>query len=261
MHLGEEIGRGVRSVVYALGEHDVAKVPNADVPPDWLVEEHRLTNAAARCGAPVPGRRRLVDVDGVRALATERVAGRSMLEEAVQQPARARELGAELARIQVDLASIVPSFELPAQRDRIISKVHVAAAVHGIDLLAVLDRMPIAGGPLVLCHGDLHPRNVLLASDGEVLVDWFDASRGSLTAEVARTILMLEDIPLLDALIGIDSTAVMPEIGIGYRASFLALSELDRDELDAWLLIQSVARLAEGFGADRLDRLRRQIDV
>ncbi len=43
----------------------------------------------------------------------------------------------------------------------------------------------------VLCHGDLHPSNVILTDDGPMIVDWFDACRGEPVAEVARTSLLL----------------------------------------------------------------------
>ena len=47
------------------------------------------------------------------------------------------------------------------------------------------------GRPPRLCHGDLHPSNVILTRDGPVIVDWFDASRGDPVADVARSSLML----------------------------------------------------------------------
>src|ERR1044071_5794670 len=53
--------------------------------------------------------------------------------------------------------------------------------------------MPPRVGPLRLCHGDMHPSNVILAPDGPMIVDWFDASRGEPVADVARTCLLLGD--------------------------------------------------------------------
>ena len=50
--VGAELGRGVRSVVYAFGSNEVVKVVKPDTPHDWLVEELRLADSAARLGPP-----------------------------------------------------------------------------------------------------------------------------------------------------------------------------------------------------------------
>ena len=42
-----------------------------------------------------------------------------------------------------------------------------------------------------LLHGDLHPANVLMADDGPVPIDWFDATVGHPITDVVRTSLLL----------------------------------------------------------------------
>lgn len=249
--LGGEIGRGVRSVVFAFGEREVVKVPNPDVPRPWLIEESRLTTAVAHAGAPVAGPVRLLEIEGRLALASERVDGRSMWERLLAEPALAPVLAADLVRIQVELSRLTVSFEMPAQRDRIGGKVHVAASRHGDDLLAALDLLPPDTGPLVLCHGDLHPRNVLLAPGRTVLVDWFDACRGAIEGEIARTLVMLED----DGEIG-GAVADFPAHYLDAACDGAGVGPAD---LEPWLVVHRVARLAEGFGLDRVHELRARV--
>lgn len=258
MQLGEEIGRGVRSVVYALGTDDVVKVPNADVPPEWLIEELRLTDAVARSGAPVPTHRRLVHAGGRPALASRRVRGPVMSQLLRADPDRAASLGADLAGIQSRLSLLPPSFELPAQRDRLVSKIHRTAAAHGDDILAAIELMPATDEPLVLCHGDLHPRNVLMPVGGEVLVDWFDASRGVLPAEIARTLALIDDTAEIDPWAG-TLGAPIEVFRRNYASVACELAGIAAAELAPWLVVQRVARVAEGFGEHRLDDLRREI--
>lgn len=260
MDVGEEIGRGVRSVVYAYGDGDAAKVPNADVPESWLREELRLTRAVRRTGAPVPRRSRIEMVAGSPALVVERISGPSMWQLYLAEPDRCDVLATQLAGLQVGFAALEASFELPAQHDRVVSKIHEAARCHGEDLLGVLAVMPPADGPLVLCHGDLHPRNVLLPVDDPrdaVVVDWFDASRGSLAAEVARTVIALEDTEET----GIDRIGGLGHLVDAFVTAYLAAASrsVDRALIDRWLVVQGVARLAEGLGAGRLDGLRQRI--
>lgn len=258
MQLGEEVGRGVRSVVYAFGTDDVVKVPNADVPPEWLIEELRLTDAVARSGASVPAHRRLVDAGGQTALASRRVRGPVMSQLLRTDPDRAAALGADLAGIQSRLSLLPPSFELPTQRDRLVSKIHRTAAVHGDDVLAAIELMPATNEPFVLCHGDLHPRNVLLPVGGEVLVDWFDASRGVLPAEIARTLALIDDTAEIDPWAGTLGEPI-EVFRRSYASVACELAGIAHAELAPWLVVQRVARVAEGFGEHRLDDLRREI--
>ena len=43
----------------------------------------------------------------------------------------------------------------------------------------------------MLCHGDLHPSNVILTVDGPMVVDWFDTGRGDPIADIARSTLLM----------------------------------------------------------------------
>jgi len=259
VELGEVVGRGFRSVVYAYGADEVAKVPNHDVPAEWLDEELRLADIAARAGAPVPSRRRIIDIDGRPALLLERIDGPSLWDVLLQRPERSRHIGVELAHAQIALTGPAASVVLPSQRDRVVSKIHTAARQHGDDLLGAIDRLPADTGPLVLCHGDLHPRNILVSARGEVLVDWFDASRGSIEGEIARTLVMLRDASELATTWSAVLDSATAELAVAYRDEVLALSGRDADALGPWELAQSVARLAEGFGLHRLDAIRSEL--
>lgn len=258
MELGEEIGRGLRSVVYAYGS-DVAKSPNDDVPVEWLVEEYRLSNVVARAGARLPGRRRMVGDGDHMLLVAERIDGPSMWERLVAEPASAADLGTRLAHVQTDIARCTPSFELPAQRDRMMSKIHLAAARHGSELARAVTVVPPDEGPLVLCHGDLHPQNVLLARGGEVLIDWLDASRGSILGEIARTLIVIDDSHELDRRERTGLAPVIAALRTSYEATACELAGATPSELEPWVLAQGVARLAEGLGLHRLDMLRRRL--
>lgn len=62
-----------------------------------------------------------------------------------------------------------------------------------VDILARLHeqvhRVPLDGATLL--HLDLHPQNVLLATDGPVLIDWTNARAGEPATDVALTWLIL----------------------------------------------------------------------
>jgi aminoglycoside phosphotransferase (APT) family kinase protein len=59
----------------------------------------------------------------------------------------------------------------------------------------LIDHQPL-GGPDVICHGDLHPFNVLIDGDQITVLDWSSALVGPRAYDVAFTSLLLSEPPL-----------------------------------------------------------------
>lgn len=76
----------------------------------------------------------------------------------------------------------------------------LASALGEPDLVLVASRLADqvpSPDRVVLCHGDLHPFNVLASADGPVLVDWSAATVGAPEFDLAFTELMLANPPLV----------------------------------------------------------------
>jgi aminoglycoside phosphotransferase (APT) family kinase protein len=245
--LGELVARGTRSSVHAYGVGAVAKVPVAATPAGWIVAEAQYADAARLAGAPVPRLLGVEEIGGRSASIWERVGGDSLWQQVVDRPARASALGRMLADVQRDLFSLVPPVTLPRQRDRLVSKIRRTAATVDASLGRALELVPPDDGSSRLCHGDLHPSNVLLSQDGPMIVDWFDASRGDPVADIARSSLTL---------LG-DGTHPPPHLPGADPGALTTLTDayldrldehlgLDRGLLARWQAVSAVARIAEG---------------
>jgi hypothetical protein len=101
-----------------------------------------------------------------------------------------------------------------------------------------------------LCHGDLHPINVLGDTPRPVVIDWPDACRGDPAADICRSYLLLklhaEEIaePYLEAYCRINNA---PE-------SNRPINQVTRQAIIDWLPYVAAARLAENV-PDDFDRL------
>lgn len=245
-----EIGRGFRSVVQELGEGRVVKIPYSDTPARWLRDEWRHLVVAERSGAPCPQRPELVEVDEQPGLAYDLVDGEVMWDALVDRPRCASEFGSTLWELQSALFSSAASFALPAQRDRLRAKLEIAGRHLDSPVQPVIDWVFDQQGPIGFCHGDVHPKNVVVTSGGPVLVDWFDASRGILAAEVARTSMLLDAFRAAGP--DGDALATVHRAYLASASEHVAAAGVDHER---WVVVQRLARVAEGFDAQWLPSL------
>ena len=252
--LGEQLATGSRSAVYAWGRDAVAKVPFESTPEEWILFEAHYTSAVRHSGAPAPRFLGIETIAGRAASIYERVDGSSMWEHMIEQPARVPAYARSLAELQAHLFALVPSVSLPVLGDRLTCKIRRAAALADPALVAALELVGTST-PSRLCHGDLHPGNVIMSSAGPVLIDWFDAARGAPIADVARTSLLLSarahGVTGPSHLPGSDPK-LLDLARTAYLDAMADLLDLDRDALRRWEAVVAVARVAEGIATSAL---------
>ncbi len=252
--LGEQLATGSRSAVFAWGRNAVAKVPFAATPEAWIHFEALYTAAVHDAGAPAP---RFLGIEVVRGRAAsiyERVHGRSMWDHMLEHPVQTAAHARSLAELQAHLFTLVPPAALPAQRDRLTCKIRAASSRVDPSLVAALELLP-ATTRSRLCHGDLHPGNVIMASDGPVIIDWFDAARGDHVADIARTSLLMST-----RAHGPEGPAHLPGcrpdaldlVRDTYLDAIADLVGADPDAVRRWEAVIAVARVAEGIAIDAL---------
>jgi aminoglycoside phosphotransferase (APT) family kinase protein len=245
--VGELGARGTRSSVHAYGRGAVVKVPVPSTPEGWIDYEARYAEAARAAGAPAPRLLGLEQIAGRTASVWERVEGTSMWQLVVDRPERSVALGRLLAEVQLALFALVPPVTLPRQRDRLMSKIRRAAATLEPSLARALELLPPPAGTPRLCHGDLHPSNVLLGRDGPAIVDWFDASRGDPIADIARSSLtLLSDGAEPPRHLPGSDRATLGALTAAYLARLREDLDVDDGLLARWQAVNAVARMAEG---------------
>jgi aminoglycoside phosphotransferase (APT) family kinase protein len=255
------VARGSRSFVHAYGRGAVVKVPKPETPASWILAEAEYVQAVRSVGAPAPALLGMEQIFGRPASVWERVDGPSLWQQVVDRPERSTEVGRRLAEVQLALFELVPPVTLPDQRDRLVSKIRRSAANVDASLGMALELLPTRAGAPHLCHGDLHPSNVIVSEDGPVLVDWFDASRGDRVADVARSSLTL---------LG-DGAATPPHLPGSDRRTLTVLTQAYlsrlRESLDIppgllsrWQAINAAARLAEGVSPEPLLEVWRRFE-
>jgi aminoglycoside phosphotransferase (APT) family kinase protein len=99
--------------------------------------------------------------------------------------------------IRVELEQV---HNLPVRVDELLNFLGVAAAYYGrsdlVEAARWLTRHPPPPAPEVICHGDLHPFNVLVDGDRSTVLDWSSALLASRAHDLAFTSLLLAEPPL-----------------------------------------------------------------
>jgi aminoglycoside phosphotransferase (APT) family kinase protein len=177
----------------------------------------------------------------------ERVPGTTMLAALTARPWHARSLVDRLARLHVELHGLdaaswtgaADAGSLLARRLRLVRD--VAARGGRPDLARALERVDrltprLEGVAPSLCHGDLHPLNVLVDGAHASVIDWTDAGMGDRHGDVARTALLFRV-----AAVAAGSRAeraglgaVAPLLARRYLRSYAARLPLDAARLRLW---------------------------
>jgi tRNA A-37 threonylcarbamoyl transferase component Bud32 len=250
---GRELARGSRSSVSLYGDGAIVKIPSPSTPDSWIAYEARYAAALYAVGAPVPRLLGMTTVEGRSASVYEFVEGRSLWEDIVDRPEAMGEHAHVLAAAQVQIFSLVPPLGLPAQRDRLGSKIRRAARLFDPSLVAAINLLPPTDR-LRVCHGDMHPSNIIMnARSGPIVVDWFDGSLGDPVADVARTLILLARASgnrgarnYLDG----GTPALIDSLRSSYVEAISELMPIDAEGLRQWEVVSAVAQLAEGVDAD-----------
>ena len=245
--LGDPIAYGRTADIYAWEEGTILKLFHNWFDLEGIKFEAQMARAVHASGLPVPAVGEIVQVNGRNGLIYERMRGVSMWDVLSRKPWTLFRFARQLAALHAEMHNNPIQLDIPAQRQRLTRKINQAKALPA-DLkaktLAALHALP--DGDRV-CHGDFHPDNVLIASQGAVVIDWIDASRGNPLADVARTTVI--------SIGAVESSQIQSKIEklfvrifhAVYLRRYFRLCPSGEAEYRRWLPVVAAARLSENI--------------
>ena len=210
------------------------------------LHQSRLAHAA---GVPTPRPEGLASLDGRSGIVFERCDGPTLFELLARQAEPAPLLAGQFFALQRKVhACRAPALEPLARK--LSRRVAQARGVPERARQAALAMLAAAPESDVLCHGDFHPINVIMAATGAMAIDWLDASRGDPAMDVTLTLVYLRH-------------ARPGAFDAGYREAFVEsyVEQCRRawqgrlDELTCWQLPVALARLAQPVEPSERDAL------
>src|SRR3984885_13188409 len=172
--LGEKINQGGTADIHAWAPGQVVKLFKEGFSPRLGQQEARMTQAVFAAGAPAPEVFGEGKLDGRFCMVLGRLGGPPLLQATRNGAVTFAEAGAILASLGLSVHRMSPppeAFHLRGWMDtafRLSGDIVPKPIASGI--LALIDRLQQPGDGL--CHGDIHPENVIMTADGPRLIDW-----------------------------------------------------------------------------------------
>ena len=241
--LGPPLASGASADVHAWGREQVVKLYQRGSPHSAAEREAESARVAYDAGISSPVPDGIVTVQDRVGVVFARVEGPTMLQVIGLNPRAVDEQAMQLARLHAAMHG-KPGRGLPNLSHHLRAVAARLAAPAGPALLAHLHELPDAE---LLCHGDFHPGNVIVAPAGPVIIDWLDAASGHPLADVARTSLLLQHADAPPGA-GRGLEALRARLHAVYLAHYCHLAGVAPADVDAWILPVAVARLTVARG-------------
>jgi aminoglycoside phosphotransferase (APT) family kinase protein len=257
--LGDPIGIGRTAEVYAWGTERVVKLlrPGFDA---LGIAEATVADLVSDVVAAAPRFFGTARVEGRIGLIYDRVDGPSMLDRLTSRPWLVGGLATKFAELHagmhgqdgVGLRRIKDAWRHAIEGD--------AGVLPRRAREASLERLASMPDGHAVCHGDMHPGNVLLTSRGPVVIDWLTAVAGPPAADVARTLYLTRDGAIPATIPAPQRMAIhvlRAAFARRYVAAYRQFARLDLEQVRLWRLPVLAVRMGEGIDEERAAILAR----
>ncbi len=213
-----------------------------------MKEEAKIARAVSNAGLPVPAVCGVVEVRSRHGILYENVDGPSMLKALLSKPERLAYFASLFAELHAKLHSSKVE-QLLSQRQRLEEKIRNAESLLGDARQSILEALHQLPDGEMLCHGDFHPDNILMSGKGPVIIDWIDAAKGRPEADIARTLLLLnQELPPCHLDIDAEEvSSVRARFVRIYLERYKQIRSVSSKEIESWQLPVVAARLSEGI--------------
>lgn len=251
---GKVIGFGRTAEIREWDEGRVVKLFHPGFPRTAIEQEASAAVLAHSLGVPTPAVFDTVEVEGRLGIVFQRVSGTTMLQSLARRPWLVLRHARRLARLQAHLHRMNGS-GLPNLRERLARRIERSRVLTPGEKAVIVRRLADLPGGDALCHGDMHPDNVVLTRNGPVVIDWMNAASGHPAADAARTAITLRlSLP--------PEGRVSAWLALGrhlfyrlYLHHYLRIGPASACQLLAWELPVAADRASEGLPCNELQAL------
>jgi serine/threonine protein kinase len=261
MMIGERIGQGLMADIHVWDHHRIVKLFRENVSLSTIQRELANHQIVERLDLLIPKTYGMVNVKEKCGILYERIHGPTMTEVISRKPWTADVQARHMARTHAEIHA-KDVHDLPLQKDQLTEAILSTDRLSGVNkrkILRYLNRLPDGSKA---CHGDFHPDNILLSSQGWKVIDWTTATRGNPLADVARTVLIIRyaTVPTeWPTPVRLWFEVLRRKVVREYLREYISLSGCSVRQTEEWELPVAAARLAEGISESEKKRLLKRV--
>ncbi len=243
---GELIGQGRTAEIFQWGEGKILKLFRKDMPQKLANYEYEKSLIINNKIENTPKVYELMDEDGRNGIVYEQINGKTMMQILASKPLEVKKQAKIMAELHKSI-QIEVDFKLPQYKENLkynISRTTLLSEKIKTNLYLYIEELPDDN---ILCHGDFHPDNVIITEDNPIIIDWMTASKGSATADIARTSIILKysDIPIKSYFKKKVITFIRKKFLSEYMKHYIRISGENIKQIEKWELPIAAARLSE----------------
>jgi len=262
MEKGKLLAEGRTAEVFQLGERKILKLFKSFMPKESAETEYNISLNLMNQLTIVPKVYDFVMIENRYGIIYEKISGEPMMVKISKKPWTVKKEAKRLAKLHT-LIHKETNLELPSNITTLKNQISYTDLLQEdvkiklsnyIDTLEVKDK---------LCHGDLHPDNVLITEEESLIIDWMTATKGNPLADVARTSIMFKFavIPEKSFLEKMIITLIRNKFLHNYITNYIKLSGVSLGEIEKWELPVAAARLIEGIPKEEKAKLVNYINT
>ncbi|WP_325176597.1 phosphotransferase [Paenibacillus alkalitolerans] len=261
---GALIGKGMTAEVYEWQENKILKLYYDWCKPEMISHEAEIAKAVKDAGVPAPAVYEIVEECGRNGIVFDRIRGSSMLAIMQASPWRAAFFARTMAKLHSNI-HCCSGAKLPRQKVTMERAIRVSFELlkeTTETICKVLHDLPDGSR---ICHGDLHPDNILMTGSESIAIDWTNACTGDPAGDAARTCLMFRTPfipPGTSKLMALPIRLIKNILHTNYLEEYRKLTKVKLAEIEAWMLPVAAARLRENVPGERewlLDLIDRRL--
>jgi tRNA A-37 threonylcarbamoyl transferase component Bud32 len=269
MEKGKLLGSGVTAEVYEWGKDKVLKLYFDKYSNDeWVNHETEMSRLVHKSGIISPAVYNEVEIDGRRGTIYQRIFGKSIRDQLIEQPWELYNYLKQAAAVQYNIHSFSIR-GLPSQMERLTQTINISSDILGYRLRTILEYMESLPDGKSICHGDFYFNNIIISGKKLVPIDWNSAYTGNPLGDLARTCIIISSPaipPGFPESIAMLTTCPRIRAYRVYINEYMKLSGARFEDFDKWILPVAASRLKNQVNGEknwlmdmidkRLERLR-----
>ncbi|MEB4782778.1 aminoglycoside phosphotransferase family protein [Paenibacillus polymyxa] len=258
--IGELLGIGNTASVYEWGKTEVIKIFH-----DQSRSMHEAKKEAKNAkiinnlNLRAPNHSGLLEYEGTSCLIYEKIDGPTMLKQIEPTKVSISHYAKLMAQLHFEMHNIEIKMNSNLKTE-LTNKINTAEVIKEYEkqfAINVLNALPEGNA---LCHYDFHPGNIILSSNGPIIIDWMNVVVGNQAADVTRTSMMIQSHALPSNAPGwLIKREYREFFNREYLREYLMLSGMNQKVLEEWMAPTLAARVCEVNGEDRnevIDKLQ-----